>query len=201
MSTFLLVRHGFCASVGDHISGRKKGVHLDDKGILQVKRLSEELRTVPIDRIYSSPLERTIETAELIGHPRNVDISTDENLNEIQYGDWTGLTFSQLEKDPRWKQFNLYRGKTRIPGGEMMLEVVSRMSSFIERVRRECSGVILVVSHGDPIKAVLAHYCGVPLDYILHFDVSPASVSSLVIDDYGAEVLCINKTTDIRMSK
>ncbi len=196
MITFLFIRHGYCDCIGKYLAGRTNGVHLNDSGVAQAEALARTLADVPVSEIYSSPLERTVETASFIAAPGNLKVCVREELSEVDYGAWTGKTFTELEKFPLWRRFNDSRGSVRIPGGEMMVEVASRMSLFVERVRRHHKeGVIAVVSHGDPIRAVIAHYAGIPLDNIVRFDIDPASVSPVNADDHGFRILGINHTT------
>jgi probable phosphoglycerate mutase len=155
-----------------------------------VNRLNE----IKVEAIYSSPLERAIETATPLAEAKKLKLNVAEELLEIDYGMWTGKSFEELSSEPLWKLYNTFRGRVRIPGGEMITEVVSRMSNLVERLRREYHGMVVLVSHGDPIKSVIAHYAGIPLDFIIRLDVQPASVSILSIDDYGARLMTLNNT-------
>lgn len=192
MTQFMLIRHGHCDPVGRYISGRKSGIHLSEKGNKQAIELVDRLKRTEIEALFSSPLERARETALPLAVQRGLSLNIVEELSEIDYGLWTGKTFEELSFDPLWTLYNTYRGKVRIPDGEMMLEVACRMSALIERLRKVHSGTVILVSHGDPIKSAIAHYAGIPLDFLLRFDVQPASVSILKIDDYGAQVLTVN---------
>src|SRR5690606_11998680 len=118
-----------------------------------------------IAAVYSSPLERCRETAELVAKAVGCDVVVDERLLEVDYGEWTGATFEDLKSDARWAAWNYARGVSRAPGGESLLEVQSRMRAFLDAaVRRHAEARIVAVSHGDPIKALLAHALGAPLD-------------------------------------
>ncbi|HSU65911.1 MAG TPA: histidine phosphatase family protein, partial [Tepidisphaeraceae bacterium] len=89
---------------------------------------------------------------------------------------------------------------TRIPGGELMLEIQSRIVKQMLRLREvhpeQC---VAIVSHGDVIKAALAYWLGVPLDLFLRIEISLASVSVVAIGDYGPWVLCVNNTDSIQL--
>ncbi len=120
-----------------------------------------------------------------------------EGLHEVDFGDWAGMSFEELGEIPRWRQFNTFRSGTRIPGGELMVEVQARMVAEIEAMRREFPKSILALfSHGDPIKTAIAHYAGFPLDLMLRFEIGLASVSILDIRDSGPRLLCLNHTGD-----
>lgn len=195
MITILFIRHGSCDFIGKFIAGRNEGIHLNEKGREQVRQLARRLEEITVSAIYSGPLERVVETAEIIARRKDIPPIVARELDEVDSGIWTGLSFEEVAKDPLWDVYNRFKGSTRIPGGEMTLDVASRMGQFIERVRREMDdATVVMVSHGNPIKAALAHYAGIPLDFISRFEVDPASVSVLRIDDYGAEVGCINST-------
>ncbi|NLL12428.1 MAG: phosphoglycerate mutase [Fibrobacter sp.] len=194
MTTFVLVRHGHCDPVGKYIAGRKSGIKLSETGKKQVRKLVSRFNEIKIEAIYSSPLERAIETASPLAENKRLKVNVVEELLEIDYGNWTGKSFEELSAEPLWRLYNTYRGRVRIPGGEMIPEVVSRMSALIEKLRRIYQGTVVLVSHGDPIKSAIAHYIGVPLDFIMRLDVQPSSVSILSIDDYEARLMTLNNT-------
>lgn len=198
MTTFLLIRHGEC-DTGGIISGHTREFHLTQNGKDQADAMAQRLRDIPISSLYSSPIERAVETAGYIERQKNIAMEIRDELIEVNFGDWTGIKMASLSNDMLWKNFNIFKGAFRIPGGEMIEEIASRMSRFIEDVRRKDGGVIAIVGHGDPIKTVIAHYTGIPLDYIIRFDILPASISVLQIDDYGAALNCLSSTGNITL--
>jgi probable phosphoglycerate mutase len=161
--------------------------------------MAERLMDVPLAALYSSPIERAMETSSYIERQKNITMEIRDELIEVNFGDWTGMKMASLSDNPFWTNFNIFKGAFRIPGGEMIEEIASRMCRFIEEIRRKHDGVIAIVSHGDPIKTVIAHYTGMPLDYIIRFDILPASISVLQIDDYGACLNCLNTTGSISL--
>lgn len=193
MALFLLIRHGHNDAVGKAITGRAAGIRLNARGREEADRVAERLLSIPLTAIFSSPLERTRETAAPLARRTGQEVQISEKIHEIDFGEWTGLTFEELSREPRWRQFNTFRSGTRIPGGEIMVEVQQRMVSEIERLRaRQPDGTFALFSHGDPIKTAVAHYAGFPLDHMLRFEISLASISMIDIRDWGARVLCIN---------
>lgn len=200
MTTFLLIRHGDTDVIGRTLAGRMPGIYLNSRGEERARLLAERLAPVPMGVVCCSPLERTHKTAEIIAGPHGLPVQVCEGLLEVEPGAWTGKAFFELDQDPRWKQYNSFRCGIRPPGpgGELMVEVQSRMIAEVERLRHEHpDGIIALVSHGDPIKTVVAHYVGIPLDLSPRIEVSPASLSVIHIDDYGARILCINQTADL----
>ncbi len=192
MARFYLVRHGYTDMVDRAIAGRMPGIHLNGRGREQAARLAECMGGVSLDRICASPLERAVETAAYLAEPRGMDIRVCEEFNEIDFGDWTGSVVSALAGE-RWECFNSFRSGTRIPNGEMMLEVQGRMIAGLERLAAEHpDGAVAVVSHSDPIKSAIAHFAGMPLDLFLRLEINPASVSILTVNHWGPRIVTIN---------
>jgi probable phosphomutase (TIGR03848 family) len=188
-----LVRHALCDGVGSILRGRAPGVSLNDEGREQAAWLAERLRDERLHAIYSSPLDRARETAEAIAAPHQLPVCIEPGLNEMDFGEWTGRTIRDLQEHPRWRAFNERRSATRVPGGELMLEVQQRMIAAVDSLReRHRWGSVLAVSHGDVIKAALAHYLRISLDHILCFDIDPASISTLDVERAGTRVIRLN---------
>jgi broad specificity phosphatase PhoE len=191
---FFLVRHAAHELVDRVLCGRMAGVKLGEEGRAQARRAATRLARERIAAIHTSPLDRARETAEPIAEEFNLVPQIHEAISEIDVGEWVGRDFASLQNDPRWASWNNARSVTRPPGGETMLEVQARVVGHMERVRnayRE-QGVVLV-SHGDVIKAALLYCLGMPIDGYRLFDIRPASVSTLVIGDWGAKVLSMNE--------
>src|SRR5687767_15126552 len=106
MTTFLLVRHALCDPVGCLIAGRQPGVHLNDAGRLQAHRLAERLQPIALEGIYSSPLDRAVETADPIARAKGLPVQVAEGWNEIDFGEWTGRALVDLDPLPEWRRFN-----------------------------------------------------------------------------------------------
>ncbi len=192
-TTFLLIRHGATSFLGNALSGRTPGVHLNEEGLTQAKELAERLANVEISHIYSSPLERATETAEPLAKSRNLPIEVNEHLSEIDFGTWAGKTLQELEPDPAWKRFNRFRSGTRAPDGESMLSVQYRITREMERLRQQHPGEnVALFSHSDAIKAAVLFYLGIPMDFFLRLAINPASVSVLTLSEHGVHVLRLN---------
>lgn len=190
---FLLIRHASVDSIGKRITGREPCIHLNEQGRAEACELPERLTDVEIDAIYSSPMERTMETAEPVARSKSLKVVADDHFSEIDFGEWTGKSFSELVQLAEWKRFNECRSMARIPGGESMLDVEQRMMNGIGALqRRHESATIAIVSHCDPIRIALVHIAGMNLDAMLRLAIAPASISAVEIDSYGAKVLCMN---------
>jgi probable phosphoglycerate mutase len=195
MTTFLLIRHGHTDWIGKAIAGHTPGVAISKDGMKQSEALVDRLKSLPVSAIYSSPLQRTLETAEPLSRALNLKVEPRLRLIEVDFGDWTGQTMDQLRSDPGWNRFNTLRSLTRAPNGDRMLDVQSRMVDELEELRSIHPGeTIAVFSHQDAIKAALAHYAGIPIDLFHRLEIHAASVSILELSDHGPRILCVNNT-------
>ena len=196
MTTVFLVRHADHDMVGQGLAGRL-AVPLNAAGHGQAARLAGWFARQPVTAVWSSPLRRTLETAEPIARGLGLAVDTDDALLEVDFGAWEGKSFAELDEHPAWRRWNGARARARAPGGETIAEVQARLCGFInDRCDEAPDGTLVLVSHGDPIRAALAYYLGVPIDLFLRIEVAPASVSVLAIDGWGPRVLCLNQTIE-----
>lgn len=193
-SVFFFVRHADHDRLGHMLMGRTPGVSLNARGRLQAESLARRLAAEQVSGVWSGPLERARETAEPIAAACGGPHATTSALDEIDFGDWTGLAFEALAREPRWTRWNSLRSVERAPAGETMLEVQARVVSLLEELRREGFSRCVLVSHGDVIKAALLHLLGVPVDHLLRLEISPASLSAVALGPHGAQVILLNET-------
>ncbi|MGA3023723.1 MAG: histidine phosphatase family protein [Bryobacteraceae bacterium] len=193
MTTFLLIRHGMTDAVGKTITGRFPGVHLNEIGQKQAADLAVRLRLWKIDAIYSSPLERAVETAAPTARRLRLNVMKSEALSEVDFGEWSGRTLEELNQLPEWRLFNTFRSSTRAPGGELATEVQTRMVEQLTRYSRQHPDqTVAVFSHADAIRLTLAHFLGMPIDLMHRLEIRPASVSALRLAEWGPQVLLMN---------
>ncbi|HWF18320.1 MAG TPA: histidine phosphatase family protein [Verrucomicrobiae bacterium] len=193
MTTFYLIRHASNDVLGKAITGRKPGVSLNPQGLCEAENLAARLAGKPIQMIFSSPLERVVETAVPLAKRLGLDIQISEALNEIDFGNWTHQTFEHLAELPGWQRWNSFRSGTRAPNGETMLEAQTRIVTEIQRLRAKFPEQTLAFfSHGDLLRAALAYFLGIPLDLFQRMEVSPASVSILQLNEHEPKVVCVN---------
>jgi broad specificity phosphatase PhoE len=197
MTTFFLIRHASCAGLGQTLWGRTPGVCLNEQGRLQAQRLAERLEGIKFDAIYSSPLERALETAEAIARRMKLEVRKSDALNEINFGEWSGKTFEQLHGDERWRVFNKCRSTASVPAGESFLEVQNRVVKEIERLSH-VGGCVAIISHADVIKAALGYFAATPIDLLQRFEISPCSVSVIELNEGNVKLLTINNRDDLR---
>jgi probable phosphomutase (TIGR03848 family) len=193
MTTFFLVRHALTEHTGKRLTGWMDGVSLTEQGREQAERAADRLGEVEFDGIYSSPIERTLETARIIAGPHGIRIQTRRGLGEIEYGGWTNRSLRSLARTKLWSTVQRWPSGVRFPDGESLREVQVRAINEIEKIAEEHpNGTVCCVSHGDVIKLALAHYLGVHIDLYQRLVVAPASVSVFSLTERGPLVLSLN---------
>lgn len=195
---FILVRHGSHDRLGSVLCGRMAGVTLSAQGRAEADSLADRLSSLRLTAVLSSPLERAVETATPIAERQGLSPTIEPALNELDLGAWSGKRFEDLHGDPAWDLWNRARSHARpTPGetpGESMAEAQTRIAALLDRLRRaHPGGTLALVSHGDIIKAALAHAMGLPLDFYGRFEISPASRSVVIAGDWGLKVHSINE--------
>ncbi len=198
MTLLLLVRHGTTDATGKRLTGWTPGVHLSARGREQAERLVERLSGVPVDAIYSSPLERCRETAAPLAAARRLRVRTREDLGEVRYGGWTGRPLAQLARTKLWRSVQQVPSSARFPGGESLAEVQERTVRELRRIAAAYpKGAVAVVSHGDPIRLAVAHYAGVHPDLFQRLVIEPASVSAVLLVEGVPRIAKVNDTGDL----
>lgn len=178
--TVVLLRHArSTANAKGQLAGRMPGVMLDETGAEQAARLVARLADVPIARLVSSPVQRCLLTLQPLAAARNLTVEVEDALAEVDYGDWTGRPLADLGGEPLWRVVQSQPSAAIFPGGEGLAEVAARAVAAVRRLIRTTTGhgALLVCSHGDVIKALLADALGLHLDQFQRISVGPASVS------------------------
>ena len=193
----LLVRHGQTPTTGDTLPGRAKGLHLADKGREQAEAAAARIAKLEkVDAVYASPMERTRETAAPIAKARNLKVQIDRGLIECDFGEWTGEQLKTLRKTKEWSTVQRYPSGFRFPGGESFAEMQLRITRALQRlVKAHPGGVVVAVSHADPIKAAVADALGTHLDLFQRINISPCSITTIAYGADGPAVLNVNTTS------
>lgn len=194
MTLLLLIRHGLADVKGNRLYGRTPDIHLSEQGKEQVERLAVRLSPLKLAAVYSSPFERCLETAEAITAERDLAVHPVSDLGEVDYGEWTGRTFTALRRTVLWRQVHKLPSSVRFPGGESLQEVRDRGVRALEEIAaRHRRQVVAAVTHGDVIRLVLAHYAGIHIDLFHRLVADAASVSSVALDG-APRILRMNDT-------
>jgi probable phosphomutase (TIGR03848 family) len=204
MTTILFIRH----AVNDFVktgklAGWTPGVHLNEEGQAQAQALGKRLADAPIKHIYSSPLERTMETAQAVQqHHPHLTIEANTELGEVKYGDWEGASIAALQSRKMWQVVQEYPSRAVFPNGETMRGVQTRAVNEVERLVKKHPGqMIAVVSHADLIKMVMAHYLGMHLDNFQRIVISPASINTLQLGHSRPFIASMNDVAHVTQLK
>lgn len=207
-----LVRHGATPTTGKVLPGRAPGLHLSEDGHAQARRAAERLLAwsdkhraasgsaggAGIAAVYTSPLERTRETASPIARSLGLTAKVARGLLECDFGDWTGQELKKLGKLPEWSTVQRYPSGFRFPGGESFTAMQSRVTSTLAAILARHPGqAVIAVSHADPIKAAVADALGTHLDLFQRIVVSPCSVTAVAYGSLGPAVLAVNSTSSL----
>ena len=193
MTTFFFVRHAVTSHTGHRLSGRLPGIHLSREGRSQAEAVAASLEKVRFDAIYSSPIDRTMETAKAIAAVQGARVKARRNLSEVEFGKWTNKTFKVLVKNKLWPIIQRWPSGARFPEGESFLEVQHRAVGEVESLRtKHPKQTVCCVSHADVIKLIVAHYLGMHLDLFQRIDIGPASVTVIAVGSMGPRVVTVN---------
>jgi broad specificity phosphatase PhoE len=193
-STFFLVRHAESEGVHTTLAGRMEGVPLTQAGHQQARELARRMAEFRPQRIIASPRQRAQQTAAYLPVACDIPIESDPAFDECDFGAWTGMPFEALASVEEWKRFNQFRSGLSAPQGESIADVQHRAVEALLKLHTANAGQsIVIVTHADVIRSVLAFFCGMPLDFLLRLSVDPASVSIVDITAYGPVVRCINR--------
>ena len=192
MTVFHLLRHGEPTILG-RLNGRLPGVGLSDRGRAEIAAQAARLAGENIAAIYSSPLQRTRETAEILSDRLRLPINYRDDVIEIDYGEWTGLRFDEIRRDERWQMWSRSRGIAATPGGESWRHVQDRVvGALFDLHQGHPDDNVVIVTHGDAVRAALLFALGMPLDFYSRIEVAVASLSTIRLDGSGIRVLGIN---------
>jgi len=197
MPLLLLIRHGENDYVKTgKLAGRTPGVHLNEKGKKQAQALGEALKDVPVKAIYSSPLERAVETAQPIAESHKLTILQEPDLMDTDIGKWQGKSLKMLRLTNAWKIVQSAPSRFRFPEGESFPEAQTRYVNTLERIvqkHHKPHDIVAVVFHADPIKLAVAHLLGMPLDHFQRLSCDTGSVTALYVSASGANLIKLNQ--------
>lgn len=196
MARLLLIRHAPTAETGVRLTGRLPGVGLDEDGRRIAERTAGRLSDVKLKAVYSSPIERTRETAEIVARPHGLDPVIEDGLVEVDYGTWSGRTLKSLYRLKAWRTVQMTPSRMVFPEGESLADAQRRAVATCERLAdRHHNDSIALVSHSDVIQSILSHYLGQPLDMFARIVISAGSVSVIDLPRQGfPSVATVNGT-------
>lgn len=196
MPLLLLIRHGENDySKTGRFAGRLAGVHLNERGQKQAQDLADSLVQIPLKAIYSSPLERAMETAAPIAQARKLEVHPDPGLLESDIGGWEGLSVRRAALTKVWRVVQFAPSRAGHPGGETFQQIQTRVVTALDAIckRHKPRDLIACVFHADPIKLAVAHYIGLPLDHFQRLACDTGSVTLINVHEMGAFLIWLNR--------
>lgn len=190
----LLIRHGENDWVGENkLAGRTPNVHLNDRGKTQAEDVANSLAEQELSAVYSSPMERCLETAAATAQRFGLEVLEEPGVLEVDYGEWQGGSLKELSAKPEWQLVQHAPSSFRFPGGETLFEVQERAVTTVDAIRRNHPNqVVAVFSHGDVIRTTIAHYMGIPFDLFQRVLINTGSISTVVFHGSVPRVLFMN---------
>jgi probable phosphoglycerate mutase len=196
----VLIRHAHSeANAKGILSGRIPGVRLSLAGAKQAQELSLRLGAIKVAELRVSPLERCVETIspwwESTGKKNNpaVEVFEDRNLIEVDYGKWSGKKLTLLSKNKLWKTVQNNPSGMYFPSGEGLAQMQERaMRAVHDAIESKKKGAIVLVSHGDVVKSIVASALGLHLDSFQRIVIDPASVSIIDFSGDKPRILLLN---------
>lgn len=204
MTIFLLIRHAENDYVKEgRLPGRLSGVHLNEKGSRQAQLLAEKLAGAPVKALYSSPMDRAVETAGPLAKALGLEVVFRDGLTEVDCGEWAGALLKNLRRRKLWKPLQSSPAEFRFPGGETFAEAQRRIYVEIEclRARHTPKDMVICISHADPIRLLIAASICLPLDCFQRLSVAPASITALQVSEKGAHLLTMNYDPSFAFSR
>jgi len=197
MPLLLLIRHGENEYVKTgKLAGRLPGIHLNEKGQKQAQALGEALQEIPIKAVYSSPLERAMETASPIAESHKLTIIQEPKLMDTDIGKWQGKSLKVLRLTNLWKIVQSAPSRFRFPEGESFIDAQTRYVDTLERIVRthhKPQDIVAVVFHADPIKLAVSHFLGMPLDHFQRLACDTGSLTALHVGEASANLIKLNQ--------
>ncbi len=195
MPVILLIRHGVNDFVGKRLAGRLPGVHLNDEGKQQAQAIADLLKDAPITAVYSSPLERAMETAQPLAEAHDLKVQTCEGLLEVHFGKWQGKTNKQMSCMKLWKTVQEKPSEMRFPEGELFAEARERVVRALEEIKAAHGekDIVACFSHSDTIRLAVSYYLDMPLDSFQRVNIDTASVTALFLGEGMPRVLNVNQ--------
>ncbi len=177
----IFLRHGQAENNTNRVlAGRRPGVPLTLTGLEQSEKIAKFLKPFNISTIYSSPIERAKKTAEIVSEHNSLEIKTDERLIELDMGKFTGMPYDEIFEKHGNVFLKFYEGDLEIAhnGVETFVELKKRILDMVDFVIREHNDEnVLLVTHMDPIKALISTIMGLQANSLFELIIENASLT------------------------
>jgi len=194
MPQLYLLRHAQSeANLRGVLAGPDNSVNLSDRGRKQSVKVSKHLQNINFQEIYCSPISRCLQTIQpLLGSKPRIQVVQEVKIQEMNYGQWNGKDLKALSKKRDWQSIQRSPSKFTFPDGESFNQLRRRVSSFLTEISDK-DGPLLVVSHGDVIKMMLACTLDLPTDKFQNFVIEPASISIIYYGSKAKNIISVNQ--------
>jgi broad specificity phosphatase PhoE len=193
MALILLVRHG---QTDENVSGRISGqgsAPLNGRGQEQAKLAAQVLAPLNVSRLVSSPVVRALETATILDAHLQLGIEEEPDLREVGYGDWEGQTFQAVRGGTAFQLALNDPINAVFPNGESLVSVQQRGVRVVESIRQGApQDVVVLVSHGDVIRMLVAHYLGMTFNDYRRITIDNGAISVIELFDQWIRVKAVN---------
>jgi alpha-ribazole phosphatase len=204
MLEIIIVRHGETAYNANETFRGRADVPLNETGLKQAKLLGEYLSREKIDHIYTSPLKRAVKTAEAIAVHQKLEIKRVENLNDIDCGEWEGLTLQEVQR----QYGEIYQDwldtpeQVKIPGGESLEDVRGRVMPFVKDAVTRCrEGKIALVAHRAVNKVLICALLGLDNSMFWNFKLDTGAITRFSFDGNQTTMTSHNDTSYLKPLK
>jgi len=180
-----LIRHGVTPWHAESRVLGQRDIPLSPTGLEQARAAAEALAAVKLDEVLSSPLQRAVQTAEIIGNRVGIDVARDPRLMDFKLGRWSGLGYAEVAASSEYQRFLREPTATSLPDVENLDAVQRRAIGAVEQALRDAApgDAIALVTHSGLVRLLLSHYMGSPAVNYHRIRVSPGSISILSFSD------------------
>ena len=190
----VLVRHATCARMDEILLGRSVDPPLDQRGEGQARILAQRMRNIPDLVIESSPRRRARHTAGIMAAERDTVVRIVPQMDEVDFGSWSGQTFAALAGDASWRRWNKYRAVSRTPAGESIRDVQERALAHFRKLEQMfAKETIAIVTHAEVIRSIVLLALGASLDDYARYDILPASITRLTVEGTQLRLDSVNE--------
>ena len=195
MAIIILVRHGETDWVGKRLQGRQPGIDLNETGRRQAQQTADALQHLSIKAIYSSPLDRAVQTAQFLAERKGLQVESHPGLIEMDYGIFVGKTFKQLWRMKGWKKMVQPGNTEPFPGGDSFVTAHDRVIAAIEDIASRWGEKDLVAcfTHADQVRLAIAHYLHMPMGEFHRLVAHTAAASVIQVVEGQGQVIQVNQ--------
>ena len=190
----VLVCHAGCPRMSSVLLGRSVDGPLDERGEGQARFVAQRLLGLPQLIVESSPRRRARHTAGIIASARDTTVRIAPQMDDIDFGRWSGQTFEALVTDPQWRRWNKYRRVSRTPAGDSIRDVQERVLSHFRKLEQAFDGeTVVIVTHEEVIRSVVLLALQAPIDDYSRFAIGPASLTRLTVEGSQLRLDSVNE--------